>query len=364
MNFDHCYAIIMAGGGGTRLWPLSRQARPKQLVRFFEKGTLFQIAIQRLLGLFTYDRIYVVTIAGQADDLQRDCPEIPAENFLIEPQPRGTASVIGLAAVALEKIDSQATMVVLTADHFIQDDRLYHNLLRAAVEIAAQNYLVTLGITPTYPATGYGYIQYGELIGRYQDLPAHTVQKFKEKPTEDQAQSFLEKGDHAWNSGMFVWRVDQISAEFRRQMPELAAGLKQISDQWNSPEREDVIKAVWPRIKPETIDYGIMEHAERVAVIPARGLGWSDVGSWDSMFEVLPVDDLGNVVRGGQHIGIETTRTLIWASNSSRLIATIGVNDLIIVETGDALLVCSRSQAQKVRQMVTILKEKNRLEYL
>jgi mannose-1-phosphate guanylyltransferase len=326
------------------------------MVSFFEKGTLFQMAVHRLLGLFTYDRIYVVTIADQAAALMRNCPEIPAENFLIEPQPRGTASVIGLAAIALEKRDPQAVMVVLTADHFIRDDQVFHNLLRAAVEIAGQNYLVTLGITPTYPATGYGYIQQGELIGHYQGLPAYVVQKFKEKPDADRARSFLEKGDHAWNSGMFVWRVDQILSEFRRQMPELAAGLKQISDQWDSSDRESVVQKVWPKIKLETIDYGIMENAERVAVIPARGLGWSDVGSWDSLFEVLPVDDNGNVVMGGQHIGIETTGTLICTSDSPRLVATIGVNDLIIVDTGDALLVCSRSQTQKVRQLVSILK--------
>jgi mannose-1-phosphate guanylyltransferase len=364
MNFDHCYAVIMAGGGGTRLWPLSRQARPKQMVHFFEKGTLFQLAVHHLLGLFTYDRIYVVTIADQVADLKRDCPEIPAENFLIEPQPRGTASVIGLAAVVLEKKDPQAIMAVLTADHFIQDNQVYHNLLRGAVEVAEQNYLVTMGITPTYPATGYGYIQYGDLIGCYQGFQAYIVRKFKEKPSEEQARSFLEKGDHAWNSGMFVWRVDQIAGEFRRQMPELAASLKQISDQWDSPDRESVVQQVWPIIKPQTIDYGIMENADRVAVIPAKGLGWSDVGSWDSLFEVLPVDDNGNVVMGGQHIGLETTGTLICTSDSPRLVATIGVNDLIIVDTGDALLVCSRSHAQKVRQVVSILKEKNCTDYL
>jgi mannose-1-phosphate guanylyltransferase len=364
MNFDHCYAVIMAGGGGTRLWPLSRQARPKQMAQFFEKGTLFQLAVHHLLGLFTYDRIYVVTIAGQAADLMRACPEIPVENFLIEPQPKGTASVIGLAAVALAKKDSRAIMAVLTADHFIQNDRVYHNLLRGGAELASQNYLVTMGITPTYPATGYGYIQYGEQIGLFQDLPAFIVKKFKEKPAETQARSFLESGDHAWNSGMFVWRVDQITAEFSRQMPELASGLNQIADQWESPSREAEIQKVWPAIKPQTIDYGIMENANRVAVIPAKDLGWSDVGSWDSFFEVLPTDDHGNVVIGGEHIGLDTMGTLICTIDAPRLVATIGVNDLIIVDTRDSLLVCSRSQAQKVRQLVSILKEQNRTEYL
>jgi mannose-1-phosphate guanylyltransferase len=364
MNLEHCYAVIMAGGGGTRLWPLSRQAKPKQMVQFFEQGTLFQLAVQHLLGLFTYDRIFVVTIADQAADLLNACPEIPVDNFLIEPQPRGTASVIGLAAVALQKKDPQAVMAVLTADHFIQNIRIYHSLLQAGVEIATEDYLVTMGIAPTYPATGYGYIQYGEEIGRFQNLPAYKVEKFKEKPGEDQARLFVESGDHAWNSGMFVWRVDQILGEFGRQMPELAGCLKLIADRWDSPLREQEIQKVWPTIKPQTIDYGIMEHANRVAVLPAKDLGWSDVGSWDSFFEVLPADDDGNVVIGGQHLSIDTKGTLICTSDAPRLVATIGVHDLIIVDTHDALLICTRSQAQKVRQLVSILKEKNRTEYL
>ncbi len=364
MNIDHSYAVIMAGGGGTRLWPLSRQAKPKQLVDLFEEGTLFKMAIQRLLGLFTYDRIFIVTIAEQVEELKRECPEIPAENYLVEPLPRGTASVVGLGAVALEIRDPQATMVVLTSDHFIQDKNVFHNLLRASVNVASEDYLVTLGIKPTYPSTGYGYIQHGERLGQYLGLPAFLVQKFKEKPDEEQARTFFEQGDHDWNSGMFVWKVDKILREFDRQMPELAAGLWEISASWKTPERNAVINRVWPQIKPQTIDYGIMENADRVAVIPATGLGWSDVGSWDSLFDVLPLDDNGNLISGGEHIDLDTRDTLVFSRGSHRLVATIGVSDLVIVDTGDAVLVCHRSQTQKVREIVNRLRKNKRTEYL
>jgi mannose-1-phosphate guanylyltransferase len=364
MNFEHAYAVIMAGGGGTRLWPLSRQAKPKQLANIFDQGTLFQMAIERLLGLFTYDRIYIVTVADQVEDLRRDCPEIPAENFLIEPTPRGTASVIGLGAVALENRDSKAIMVVLTADHFIKEVQVFHNLLRASIEVASDNYLVTMGITPTSPSTGYGYIQHGEELGHYQGLSAYLVKKFKEKPAIEQAREFVDRGDHDWNSGMFVWKTDTILREFDRQMPELAAGLWQISASWKTPDRNSVVRRVWPGIKPQTIDYGIMEHADRVVVIPATGMGWSDVGSWDSLFEVLPSDEKGNVISGGENINLDTSETLIFSKGSGRLIVTIGVKDLVIVDTGDALLVCDRSQTQKVRDIVNQLKVMKRIEYL
>jgi len=364
MNLEHCYAVIMAGGGGTRLWPLSRLAHPKQMIHFFKEGTLFQLAVQRLLGLFSSDKIYVVTIAEQASELKRDCPEIPPENFLIEPQPRGTASVIGLGAIALKERDSQAIMAVLTADHYIKHDEIFQKLIRASVEVASGDYLVTLGVIPTYPATGYGYIQHGNLIGKYQDMPVYIARKYKEKPDESQARAFIKSGDHDWNSGMFVWRVDRILKEFKRQMPELNSTLMQIAKDWNTSNREAVIQKVWPEINPQTIDYGIMEKAKRVVVIPATDLGWSDVGSWESLFEVLPVDEDGNLNMGSQSINLNTNDSLVYSTNPAKLVVTIGLNNLIVVDTGDALLVCERSKAQQVRQLVNQLRQNNRTEYL
>lgn len=354
---DHYYAVIMAGGGGTRLWPLSRQARPKQMISLFDEQSLFQASVNRLEGLFPPERILVVTVEEQARDLQAQSPNIPAENFLIEPMPRGTASVVGLAATTLKLRDPLAVMAVLTSDHFIGNEPKFQQLLLAALEVAGDGYLVTLGISPTYPATGYGYIQMGDFMAKYRGLQVYRVRHFIEKPDETRARGMLEGGDYVWNSGMFVWKVDQILAEFERQMPELARTLVEIEQAWESPRRLAVLQKVWPAIRLETIDYGIMEGARQVAVIPAEGLQWSDVGSWESFFEVLPTDESGNIVLGGRHIGLDTSDSLVYLNQDHRLIVTIGVSDLVLVDTGDVLLVCSKGQAQRVRQVVNQLKQ-------
>jgi mannose-1-phosphate guanylyltransferase len=352
---EHFYGVIMAGGGGTRLWPLSRKARPKQMLSLIEERSLFQSAIDRVNGILPPERILVVTVAEQAAQLREQAPEIPNENFLLEPMPRGTASVVGLAAQALQHRDPQAIMAVLTSDHFIGNQERYQDLLRAAHQVALDGYLVTLGIAPTFPATGYGYIQQGELLGTYRDQPVYWAMRFKEKPDDAQARAMLESGDHAWNSGMFVWQVSQILEEIARQMPDLAAKLAEIGQVWNTPSRQSTLERVWPTIQPETIDYGVMEGARQVAVIPAQGLNWSDVGSWDSLFDVLPADQSGNIVIGGEHIAVDTRNSLVYVNQEHRLIVTIGVDDLVVVDTGDVLLVCHKSKAQKVRQVVNQL---------
>ena len=353
---DNYYAVIMAGGGGTRLWPLSRASQPKQMLKLIDDQSLFQVAVNRLAAEFPPNNILVVTIADQAVELQRQAPQIPAENFIIEPMPRGTASVIGLAGVVLQHRDPKGVMAVLTADHFIANEEKFLQLLTAAYQVAKDNYLVTLGIEPTSPATGYGYIHQGEKIGLYNQLNAYQVIKFKEKPDRDQALTMIASGDHAWNSGMFVWKVENIMDEFARQMPDLHERLARISKAWNTSDSNAVIDQEWPEINPETIDYGIMEGARKVAVIPAEGLGWNDVGSWDSLFEVFKSDQDGNIVHGGLHMGIDTTGTLIYQDQEQRLIVTIGVDDLVVVDTEDVLLVCKKEDAQDVRQIVNQLR--------
>lgn len=353
---EHYYAVIMAGGGGTRLWPLSRQTKPKQMLSIFGDRSLFQISVQRLRGLFPPERIFVVTVDSQAQELQAQAPEIPMENYLIEPMPRGTASVVGLAAVALQQRDPQATMAILTSDHFIGNEDLFRRLLGIAYHAAQEGSLVTLGIEPSFAATGYGYIQQGDLIGAIDGQNVYRALAFKEKPDAEKAKVFFEDGDHAWNSGMFIWRVDRIRDEFACQMPELDAGLKEIGAAWGTEAQHSVVQRIWPLLKSETIDYGVMEGAKDVAVIPASGLGWSDVGSWDSLFDVLPQDANGNILIGGKHIGLDTKDSLVYANQDQRLIVTIGVEDLVLVDTGDVLLVCKTDQAQRVRQVVQQLK--------
>jgi mannose-1-phosphate guanylyltransferase len=354
---EHYYAVIMAGGGGTRLWPLSRQARPKQLLRLIEERSLFQTSVQRLEGVFPPERICVVTVDEQATELQGQSPSIPKGNYFLEPMPRGTASVVGLAAIALQQRDPQAVMAILTSDHFIGNEDGFRQMLVAAHDAARDGHLVTLGITPTYPATGYGYIQRGECVASYRNFDACRVLRFKEKPDEAQARRMLKDGDHAWNSGMFVWRVDRILAEFAAQMPALYAGLQEIGQAWGTSQEQSVLQHVWSDLETETIDYGIMEAAENVVVMMADNLQWNDVGSWDSLFDVLPADTQGNIVMGGRHIGVDTQHSLVYVNQEHRLIVTIGVEDLVVVDTGDVLLVCRKDQAQKVRQVVKQLKE-------
>lgn len=361
---EHDYAVIMAGGGGTRLWPISRKDRPKQLLPLLGEETLFQGTVARLIDLLPPERILVVTVESQAALMKEQVPEIPAENYLIEPAPRGTASVVGLAAMVLRKRDPEAAMAILPSDHFIRNRDLFHYLLREAFDVADQNYLVTLGITPLFPSPAYGYIQQGEAINHEFKYPVYRVKRFKEKPDEKTAQEFLRARDHSWNSGMFIWRADAILKEIERQMPDLYAALMKISAAWGTPQQNEVLASTWHNVRVETIDYGVMERAEQVVVLPAGGLGWNDVGSWDTLFDVMFPDMDGNVATNAQHLALETHNTLVYGRNGERLIVTIGLDDTVIVDAGDVLLVCKSDQAQKVRDVVEHLKKHRQEKYL
>lgn len=362
---DHLYAVIMAGGGGTRLWPLSRRSRPKQMLTLTGERTLFQLAVDRLSGLLSPEQIYIVTVEEQAKELSRQKPEIPWENFLIEPLPRGTASVVALAAQAIQLRDAQGVMVVLTADQFIQNVNHFHRLITSGMQVAQEGYLVTLGIEPVFPATGYGYIQRGNQLGEFDGLPFYQVLKFKEKPNQDLAQEFIKRGDHDWNSGMFFWRVDRILEEISNLMPELYAKIRDIQNAWPGSSRQTVLYARWPEIQPETIDYGIMEKASRVACIPARNLGWNDVGSWDSLFDVMASDEHGNITLAEDVFLQDTSGSLVISeSKAKKFITTIGIENIVIVDTPDALLVCKKSETQKVKQIVEFLKKNGKQELL
>ncbi len=350
---DNYYAVIMAGGGGTRLWPLSRQKQPKQSIRLLGDRTLFQIAVDRLAPLFPSKRILVVTSAQYAASLREQRPELPAENFVIEPAPKGTAPALGLAALAIRRRDPRSVMACLTADHFIKDEARFRALLSAAAEAAQKDYLVTLGIEPTFPATGFGYIQRDSLLGNFGGFDVYHAARFREKPPLAEAERMVADGQHSWNSGMFVWKVEQLMAEFAWQMPGFHHQLMQIEAD------PGVLPRVWPNVIEKTIDYGIMEGAERVVVIPAGGLGWNDVGSWESLFDVLHADPDGNIIVGTDLVEMDTRDTLVHNSNPERkLVAMIGVSDLVVVDTGDVLLVCPRDRAQAVREIVAVLKQR------
>ena len=354
------YPVIMAGGVGTRLWPLSREDYPKQALKLIGERTLIQHAVDRLQPRYDAEQIMIVCGAKYVDLLAEQLPELPRENFVIEPDGRGTAPAIGLAAIHLFERDPEGVMGVLTADHYIRDVPRFQQALAVAEETAEKGYLVTLGIKPTEASTAYGYIRQGELIDQVGDFDVYRADGFTEKPDTEAAQQLYESGRYAWNSGMFVWRLDRILDEFQRQMPAFYAQLMALKPAIGERDYEEMLLQIWPEVEKETIDYGIMEGAEEVAVIPAE-IGWSDVGSWASLLAVLPSDEEGNTVVG-PHAAINTRDTLILGDK--RLIATIGIEGLVIVDTDDALLVCSKEREQDVRRMVELLAQNGRSELL
>jgi len=354
------YALIMAGGSGTRLWPRSRGARPKQLLALLSERTMLQEAYQRITPLIPDDRILVVTSEAYTDVVRQQIPQIPAANIIGELEGHGTAPCIGLSALYLKRLDSEGVMAVLTADHHIEKADELRRALGAAAQVAEAGRLVTLGVQPNRPSTGYGYIERAEKLAQISGLDVYRVEKFTEKPDLPTAQLFMKSGRYYWNSGMFIWRVAAILREFEKLMPRFYAQLMEIDAALGTAEERAVLERVWPQVENQTIDYGIMEHADDVAVIPVD-IGWSDVGDWTALSELLPADEEGNVVVG-QHVGLDTRDCLIHSSD--RLVATIGLAGMIVVDTEDALLVCPRDRAQEVRDLVRKLKESGREECL
>jgi mannose-1-phosphate guanylyltransferase len=354
------YAVIMAGGSGTRLWPLSRRSRSKQSLQLVGDRTMFQHAVDRLAPLFQPDKILVVTREDQSALLSSQAPELPLLNFIKEPVGRGTAPAIGLAAVYLRQIDPEATMAVLTADHYINDTDRFLRALEAASLLAKNGHLVTLGIKPVSPSTGFGYIEQGASMSTTDDFPVYRVERFTEKPVFELAQQMVASGKYSWNSGMFVWRVDRILAEFQKQMPEFYGQLMQVEAALGKPDSGTVLSQVWKQVSEQTIDYGVMEHAHDVVVIPVD-IGWTDVGNWASLADLMPPDQDGNIFVG-PYTEIDTHNTLVFGGK--RMVATIGVKDIVIIDSEDALLVCAKTREQEVRDIVERLKTNGDSQWL
>jgi len=348
------YALIMAGGGGTRLWPLSRRNRPKQMLPLVEDRTMFQISVERLAPLLPPERIFVVTGADQVDALQASTPQLPPQNFVVEPYGMNTAPAVGLGTIHIQQQAPDAVIAVLTADQHIADKARLRRVLAAAGELATQGYIVTLGITPDFPATGYGYIQRGAPLAQVGEFQAYRADRFTEKPDLETALAFLQSGLYSWNSGMFIFRVEQIMAEYARQQPRLYSLLREIQAAVGRPDYQDVLHEKWPQMPKISIDYAVMEGAQNMAVIPVD-MGWSDIGSWETLYDVLEHDPDGNAARGDGrgHIHLGTKKTLVY---SNKRVVTIGVKDLIIVDTDDILFICRRDRSQDVREIVERLK--------
>jgi Mannose-1-phosphate guanylyltransferase len=357
------YALIMAGGGGTRLWPLSRRARPKQALTLVGERTMFEHAVDRIASLFQPEEIFVVTGEEHLESLLLQAPELPRANFLLEPVGQGTAPAIGLGAVHLRRRDPQAVMVVLTADHFIRDVERFRRVRGSSRPPQAQPKRATWSpwaLPRPFPSTGLRLHPAGEQLYEVDGFAVFRALRFTEKPSPETAFQMVESGLYTWNSGMFIWRVDRIMEEFARQMPDLYDVLMQIDAVLGTPAYEPTLRRLWPELVPQSIDYGVMEGARDVVVIPVD-IGWSDVGNWSSMREILPADADGNVVVG-EHVGLDTRNTIVFGGR--RLIATIGLEDMIIVDTDDALLICPLDREQDVREMVRQLREMGRKEVL
>ncbi len=350
------HALIMAGGSGTRLWPLSRRGRPKQMLSMDGKRTLFAHAVAQLAPLFQPDQIFVVTRTEHVAALAAQAPQLPLENFVVELEGRGTAPAIGLGAIHLRQRDPEAIIAVLTADHFIAETDRYCQILAAAAHVAEEGHLVTLGIKPTYPSTGYGYIKQGKHVGTEGGFPVFRVERFIEKPHPELASAMVENQEYSWNSGMFIWRAERILAEIQHQMPELYAQLMEVEAVLGTPSSGPMLNRVWPQVARQTIDYGVMEGAQDVVVIPAD-IGWSDIGSWTSLVDLLGADEEKNTVVG-THLGVDTRDTLVMNQGKKRLVVTIGVEGMVIVSMDDVVLVCSKGHAQDVRTIVQRLEQK------
>jgi mannose-1-phosphate guanylyltransferase len=339
---------------------------PKQTLKFKGDRSLFQLTVDRLLPLIPIENIYVVTVSNQKQLIQHQFPELPQRNFIIEPAPRGTASVIGLAALFLDARDPGSVMCCLPADHYIENDEEFRGLIQSAVEVAEREELLTLGIRPGYAATGYGYIHTSTSFQEVSGFNVHPVKEFVEKPDQSTAEEFIRSGDYYWNSGMFIWRTDRILSEFESHMPDLSAGLTRIREAWPQPDAKEVLDQVWMQLQPETIDYGIMEKAERVSVVIAEDLGWYDIGSWDGLFDLLDHDDQGNVLRGQSIIidGAKDSLIMDYMTHEDSLIAVVDAKDIIVVRTDDVLLVCERGSSERVREIVKELTRAGKLKFL
>ncbi len=360
---EHFYVLIMAGGGGTRLWPLSRQARPKQVLPLVDnQQSMFQMTVRRLQPLVQPERIYVVTGPDHVAALQADTPEVPAENFIIEPFGRNSGPAAALGTLVISARDREAVIAVLSSDHYIANTPRFREVLAVAASLAQTQTIVTLGISPSRPATEFGYIKRGALIDTREGFACFQADSFTEKPDSDTAMIFLSAGLFSWNSGMFIWQTQTILAEYERQQPEIYAGMEKIRPLIGTPDFVDRITPIWQTLPSISLDYAVMEHAPQVVVIPVD-IGWSDIGSWELLYEILHKQDQGNVTLGKSQdtIMLDTTGTLIV---SDRLVVTIGVNDLIVVDTDDALLICDRQRAQDVREVVRRLKDRRANEYL
>lgn len=350
------FAVIMAGGVGSRFWPRSKERKPKQLIRIFGENTMIQDTVKRLNGLVKNENIFVITNKIQKMRVKEQLPQIPEENIIDEPFGKNTAACIALASVIIKKKNPNAVTITLPSDHLIKDDEAFRDCLFSAANFADRSKgLLTIGITPTRPETGYGYIQFDE---KAVEKNIYKVLTFAEKPNLSTARNFIESGDFLWNSGIFIWRVDVILDEIKKYLPELYDGMLKVEGVIGTAEFEKELVQVYGQLKSISIDYGIMEKSDSVFLTKAD-FYWNDVGNWEAVYEISEKNEDGNAVVGDAYT-VNTFGSYIFSPK--KFIATIGVSNLIVIDTNESLLICHRNNAQDVRQVVDYLKMNKRTE--
>lgn len=355
------YAVVLAGGRGTRLWPRSRTQNPKHLLNLIRpEVTMLQETVSRILPAVGPESVYVVTNARHAGEVRDQLPRVPAENVLEEPMGRNSGPAVGYAAIHIRKRNPDGVMLVLPADHVVLKPEEFRTAVLSGGEVARQGRLVTLGITPGYPDTGYGYMELGEDIGSVAEHTVRRTVRFTEKPDLQRATQYVESGRYVWNSGMFMWTAATILEEMRVHMPGLYEGLTKLDLAIDAGRESEELQKVWPDLEDRSIDYGVLEKSARVVCLPVD-IGWSDVGDWSALSEFTPRDEDGNTISGDVMV-FDSHNSLVYSSE--RLITAIGLRDMIVVDTGDAVLICPKSRAQEVRRVVDRLQEENREAHL
>lgn len=369
------YGVIMAGGSGLRFWPASRSKRPKQFLAMSSKRPLIVETLERLsplIGTVEEGRHYVVAGVHHQDDLLRTCPNLSPSQVIIEPCARNTAPCVALAALHIFQQDPEAILVVSPADHHIAYPEAFSYAIQRAVEGAQAGALVTLGINPTRPETGYGYIRLGTMIhasGQRVELAhggvvdcRHQVAAFVEKPTVDIAHSYLESGQYLWNSGVFIMRADRLLAEIKQQLPQHWDALCEIQSALGQPQYESVLSKAFSAMRSVSLDYGIMENAQCVEVVPVE-LGWSDVGHWAALRELYPQDAQKNTLVGQRHLCIDASQNVIFSvGENAPQVSLLGVHGLVVAYSPDALLICPVDESQRVKEVVDLLRERGDLD--